>query len=172
MIPGLALVAGFLMVLIFIRKPAPRSASKSCCGRYEYRKKSPGTIGGGAFARALARGNLAASPSSYSTISFKPFSGVTLTTVRAGFALKIVSSPVKGLIPISRISLMTLECWNDDALIAGLSETHLQHRHLVRGHGTRAPVQVVFVAAPDRSIRLSLTSEPASLSKVAICIVS
>ena len=35
----------------------------------------------------------------YSAISFRPFSGRTLTRVRAGLALNTVCSPVKGLIP-------------------------------------------------------------------------
>ena len=34
------------------------------------------------------------------TIDFRFFSGRTLTTVRAGLALNIVSSPVKGLMPL------------------------------------------------------------------------
>lgn len=36
----------------------------------------------------------------YYTISFKPFNAFTLTTLRAGFALKVISSPVKGLRPL------------------------------------------------------------------------
>ena len=33
-------------------------------------------------------------------MSFNPFSGMTLTAFLAGFALKTVSSPVKGLMPL------------------------------------------------------------------------
>ena len=35
----------------------------------------------------------------HATMSFNFFNGLILTTLRAGLALKIVSSPVKGLIP-------------------------------------------------------------------------
>lgn len=35
----------------------------------------------------------------YEAMSFSFFSGRTLTTLRAGLALKVVGSPVKGLVP-------------------------------------------------------------------------
>ena len=46
----------------------------------------------------------------FQTISFRPFNGSTLTTLRAGFALNIISSPVNGLVPLR-------------ALVAGLRMT-------------------------------------------------
>jgi len=45
------------------------------------------------------------------TISFSDFKGATFTTLRAGLALNIISSPVKGFVPLRALVagfLMTL----------------------------------------------------------------
>ena len=78
------------------------------------------------------------------TMSFSAFSAVTLTTLRAGLALNIISSPVKGLTPLR-------------ALVAGLRFTRIFMRPgTVNWPGPRRPMS--FLMIPARASNTVATS--------------